>query len=75
MIWFLERESDLVICEIRQPENEPEVYEFEIAPSRGPAETRRFTSAGELIDQYLRAQKTLKAQGWHPRLGDMSMIQ
>jgi hypothetical protein len=67
MIWFLERDMDLMICEIRQALNSAD-YEFEIAPSQGPPETRRFSSPTELIDSYLRKQSLLQAQGWRPRL-------
>lgn len=64
MIWFLERESDLLICEIRR---EGEKYAFELAPSQGPSQTRQYASARDLIDHYLHATRTLKAQGWRPR--------
>jgi hypothetical protein len=73
MIWFFERESDLVICEIRHS-TEGQTYEFEMAPSEGPTETRSYTSAGELIEQYLRTQMTLKAQGWRPKISDLEML-
>ena len=73
MIWFLERESDLLICEIRRS-TEGETYEFEMAPSEGPPQTRSYTSPRELIDQYLRTQMTLKAQGWRPKVGDLEML-
>lgn len=66
MIWFLERNSDLVICEIRHS-TDGTLYEFETAPSDRPAETRRYTSASELIDRYLHEQSVLRAQGWRPR--------
>jgi hypothetical protein len=66
MIWFLERESDLLICEIRRS-TQGESYEFEVAPSAGPPDTRSYTSARELIDHYLRTQMTLKSQGWRPK--------
>jgi hypothetical protein len=64
MIWFLERESDLLICEIRR---EGTQYAFEVAPSEGPPHTRQYNSPRELIDHYLRATRALKAQGWKPR--------
>jgi len=73
MIWFLERESDLLICEIRRSA-EGARYEFELAPSAGPAQTRSYTSARELIDQYLRTQMTLKSQGWHPKMSDLDVL-
>ena len=67
MIWFMERESDLLICEIRRSP-ESAVFEFELAPSSGCPETRSFSSATDLIDQYLQRQSALQAQGWRPRL-------
>lgn len=72
MMWFLERNANLLICEIRQCADGP--YEFEVAPSDGPAETRRFASAKELIDEYLRKQSQLQAQGWRPRLADVATL-
>ena len=65
MIWFLERESDLLICEIRR---EGRHYEFELAPSEGPPQTRQYSSARDLLDHYVKAIGLLKAQGWRPRI-------
>ena len=73
MIWFFERESDLLICEIRHS-TEGATYEFEMAPPGVPAQTRRYTSPSELIDHYLHTQMTLKAQGWRPKVGDLEML-
>ncbi len=64
MVWFLERDSDLLICEVRR---EGSQYAIELAPSHGPSQTRRYNSARELIAHYLHATKTLKAQGWRPK--------
>ena len=74
MIWFLERNSDLLICEIRHCADSP-AYEFEIAPTEGPPETLRFGSATELVQGYLRKQSALQAQGWRPRLGDIAALE
>lgn len=73
MIWFLERESDLVICEIRRVD-ESSVYEFEVAPSQGPARVHHFDSPTDLIDTYLREQSSLRAQGWRPRVSDIELL-
>jgi hypothetical protein len=70
----MERESDLLICEIRRAED-ASVYEFEVAPPSGPPQTRRFASATELIDQYLRTQTTLVTEGWRPRIGDIAVLE
>ncbi len=70
MIWFLERDSELLICEIRRAK-ESEDYEFEVASADGPAETQRYWSPRALIDSYLRTQSVLQAQGWRPRMNDI----
>jgi len=70
MIWFLERDSDVLICEIRPvPDRAARAYEFEIAPEHGPTHTLRFENPTELIDTYLREQAALRAKGWRPRTG------
>jgi hypothetical protein len=73
MIWFFEKDTELTICEIRRSSEGP-AYEFEVAPSVGPPETRRFTSASELLQEYLRKQSALRAQGWRPRLSDIAVL-
>jgi hypothetical protein len=73
MIWFLERNTDLLICEIRHSSDGP-TYEFEVAPSEGPPETHRFNSASDLLNEYLRKQSALQAQGWRPKAGDISLL-
>ena len=73
MIWFLERESKLLICEIRRAE-EGEAYEFEVARGDGPVETHQYTSPSALIDHYLRTQVALQAQGWRPRMNDVELL-
>ena len=74
MIWFLQRNADLLICEIRHNADGP-TYEFEIAPSQGPPQTQRFTSATDLIQTYLRKQSLLQAQGWRPRIGEIQGLE
>ena len=74
MIWFLERNADLLICEIRRC-TDSRAYEFEVAASQGPPETQRFTSASELIHGYLRTQRALQAQGWRPRIGEIEALE
>jgi hypothetical protein len=73
MIWFLERESELLICEIRRTEGS-EVYEFEVAATDGNAQTHQCTSPTELINHYLRTQVMLQAEGWRPRMNDVDML-
>lgn len=74
MIWFLERNTDLVICEIRRSEDATAAYEFEVATSDAPPRTQRFNSPTELIDGYLREQAQLRAQGWRPRASDIDVL-
>lgn len=59
MIWFLERDSELLICEIRRAQGS-EDYEFEVASANGPAETQLYSSPSALIDSYLRSQSALQ---------------
>jgi hypothetical protein len=66
MVWVLERDNDILKCEIRQAQTSSD-YEFEVVSRRGPTETSRFGSATELITGYLRRQSALYAQGWRPR--------
>jgi hypothetical protein len=63
MIWFLERDADLLICEVRR---EGKQYAIELAPSQGQPEVRRYDSALDLIRHHVHAAKVLKAQGWRP---------
>lgn len=65
MVWILERNNEVLKCEIRQARNSSD-YEFEVASSRGP-ELMRFGTATDLINGYLRRQTALQAQGWRPR--------
>ena len=66
VIWFLERENDLIVCEIRKAADDAAKFEFEIADSEGPT-TLRFDSASDLIKKYLYEQAKLMADGWRPR--------
>ncbi len=73
MVWFLERDAEVMICEIRRAP-ESEAYEFEVASSDGPPRTHRFSSPSALIDDYLRTQVALQAQGWRPRMSDIEAL-
>jgi hypothetical protein len=74
MVWFFEKQDDLLVCEIRRAADNDNTYEFEIADSSGPT-THRFDSPAELIANYLRAQSRLMAQGWRPRAGDVTPLE
>jgi hypothetical protein len=66
MIWFFERESSLIVCEIRRAADNEAAFEFEMADASGP-KTLRFDSPTELIAKYLDAQTSLLSDGWRPR--------
>src|SRR5262249_3318215 len=74
VIWFFEKDTDLVVCEIRRAEDDESSFEFEIADSQGP-KTQRFSSPTELIANYLIAQAQLMRAGWRPSKGDIAMLE
>ena len=65
-MWFLERESESIVCEIRRAADDEAKFEFEMADSDGPT-TLRFDTATDLIRKYLYEQSKLLANGWRPR--------
>ena len=73
MVWFFERDNEVLVCEIRRDEASTS-YEFEIAAPNGPATTKRFSSPTELIETYLSDQKRLRSQGWRPRAADIAVV-
>jgi hypothetical protein len=73
VIWFLEKQDDLVVCEIRRAEDDT-AYEFELAYSAGPT-THRFDSPKDLIAKYLKEQNRLFAEGWRPSAGNLSSLE
>jgi len=66
MIWFFEKDAELLVCEIRRTRDDGRQYEFEIANADG-LKTQRFQSASELISGYLSEQARLLKDGWRPR--------
>jgi hypothetical protein len=74
VIWFFEKETALLVCEIRRPADDQPGYEFEIAGSDGPT-THQFDSPRELIAKYLSEQRRLMAAGWRPRVGDIEALE
>jgi hypothetical protein len=74
MIWFLEKQESLLVCEIRRAEENESVYEFEIADATGPR-TMRFESPKELIANYLEQHARLMAEGWRPRAGNVTALE
>lgn len=73
MVWFLEKQDDLLVCEIRKTDDAT-LYEFEIADSQGPT-THRFDSPRDLIAKYLNEQSRLMAEGWRPRAGNVTVLE
>ena len=73
MVWFLEKQNDLLVCEIRKTDDET-TYEFEIADAQGPV-THRFDSPTALIANYLTEQRRLMSLGWRPRAGNIESLE
>lgn len=73
VIWFYEKQNDLLVCEIRKTDDE-KTYEFEIADSKGPT-TQRFASPKELIAAFLNEESRLRAAGWRPRAGNIDGLE
>lgn len=72
VIWFFEKDTDLLVCEIRRTGDDDSGYEFEIASAAGP-KTTRFASPTELISTYLAEQARLIKDGWRPR-ADLQVV-
>ena len=66
MIWLLQRNTDILTCEIRESADSTG-YEFEVASVRGPIQSLTFESATDLIRGFLAKQDELQALGWRPR--------
>ena len=66
MVWFLERDDESIVCEIRRAADDERKFEFEMAGPGGPT-TLRFDSPTDLIRKYLYEQSKLMARGWRPR--------
>ena len=67
VIWFLEKQDDLMVCEIRRSAGTAG-YEFEIAGASGPR-TIQCGTPKELIAKYLDEHARLMRDGWRPRAG------
>jgi hypothetical protein len=74
MVWFFEKETALVICEIRHAGDDESAYEFEISDASGPV-THRFESPTDLITKYLHEQARLMAAGWRPRASNLTVCE
>jgi hypothetical protein len=66
MLWFLERNSDVLICEVRQAQDGPE-FELAMRKAGEPEHVERFGEPTALIEQWLSRQRQLHDDGWRPR--------
>jgi len=73
VIWFLEKQDDLLVCEIRRAAGSAG-YEFEIADATGP-KTIHCQSSKELIARYLHEHSRLMRAGWRPRAGNIAALE
>lgn len=66
MVWFLERESEVLVCELRQVNDGSQ---FELATRLpGQAETvERFGEPTRLLETWLARQQQLHQAGWRPK--------
>jgi hypothetical protein len=66
MFWFLERQAEVLICEIRHAPDGPE-FELSIAAPGIPERVERFDQPNVLIERWLTCQRELRSMGWTPR--------
>jgi len=66
VIWFLERDTQLIACEVRRGSDG--AYEYEVTTPTGTASVTRFDHPTRFIDGYLREQQALLREGWRPRM-------
>jgi hypothetical protein len=66
MLWFLERQRDVLVCEIRHAEHGPE-FELAISAPGIPERVERFDQPTDLIDRWLDCQRELRDMGWTPK--------
>ncbi len=66
MLWFLERESELLVCEVRQADTGPE-FELAVRKVGEPEQIERFEEPTRLIEEWLSRQQELREAGWRPR--------
>jgi hypothetical protein len=73
VIWFLEKNDDLLVCQIRRAAD-AHGYEFEIADAAGPR-TIRCESPTALITTYLTEHSRLVRAGWRPRAANAAALE
>lgn len=65
MLWFLEKDAELIACEVRKAADGSYVYE--VTGPEGDIRVQRFDDATPLLNGYLREQQELRKNGWRPR--------
>lgn len=65
MVWFLERNAELMACEVRRADDG--AWECELTQPKGDSRVLRFDHPTSFIDGYLQEQRELMHQGWRPR--------
>lgn len=66
MVWFLEKDADLMACEVRRSAEGD--YLYEVTEPGGQVRVMRFDKATPFLDGYLREQRELRRNGWRPRM-------
>jgi hypothetical protein len=66
VLWFLEKNAELMVCEVRRAGNG--VYEYEETAPTGQSRVERYDEASDLLDGYIRAQQEKQREGWRPQL-------
>jgi hypothetical protein len=69
MVWFLEKNTDVMACEVRRTPDG--AYEYEVTAAGGQTRVRRFDRATPFLNGYLQEQQEFRQQGWRPRLLSM----
>lgn len=66
MLWFLEKESETLICEVRQSDDGRNFELAERTPGE-PEHVERFEEPTRLIEHWLARQRELYNAGWRPK--------
>jgi len=66
MLWFMERESEVLVCEVRQADFGPE-FELAVRKQGEPEQIERFEEPTRLLEEWLSRLQQLRQAGWRPR--------
>jgi hypothetical protein len=66
MLWFLEKDADLMACEVRRAADG--AYVYEVTDPAGQVRVKRYEQPTPFLEGYLREQQELRRQGWRPRM-------